>query len=148
MSLPPEPALTAGPPPGLAADQAALGAAAPPVRRTGRWRGLLLGLLIAVIAISGVVLLGYVGNRIGPVALAVGVGAAVLPVPVLVSCFLWLDRYDPEPVRLLLFCFLWGRSSRPGSRSWSTRRPGGCSSGGASPTSSSVSWSRPSSRRR
>jgi protease PrsW len=80
--------------------------APPPVRR--RRRGLWLGLFIVFIAICGVVLLGYVGNRIGPVALGVGVTAAMLPVPVLVSCFLWLDRYDPEPVSLLLFCFLWG----------------------------------------
>lgn len=79
----------------------------PPAPRRRR-RGLWLGLFIAFIALSGVVLLGYVGNRIGPVALGVGIAAAMLPVPVLVSCFLWLDRYEPEPVSLLLFCFLWG----------------------------------------
>ena len=73
-----------------------------------RRRGLWLGLLVAFILISGVVLLGYVGNRIGPVALVVGVVAATLPVPVLVSCFLWLDRYEPEPAQLLLLCFGWG----------------------------------------
>ncbi|WP_422772068.1 PrsW family glutamic-type intramembrane protease [Plantactinospora sp. WMMC1484] len=38
----------------------------------------------------------------------VGLAAALLPVPVLVACFLWLDRYDPEPVRYLLFCLGWG----------------------------------------
>jgi RsiW-degrading membrane proteinase PrsW (M82 family) len=26
----------------------------------------------------------------------------------LVLCFLWLDRYEPEPVRYLAFCFGWG----------------------------------------
>src|SRR5947209_10672528 len=31
-------------------------------------------------------------------ALLIGLAAAILPVPVLVSCFLWLDRYEPEPV--------------------------------------------------
>ncbi len=26
----------------------------------------------------------------------------------LVACFLWLDRYEPEPLQYLVFCFAWG----------------------------------------
>jgi RsiW-degrading membrane proteinase PrsW (M82 family) len=29
-------------------------------------------------------------------------------VPLLVYAFLWLDRYEPEPVKYLAFCFAWG----------------------------------------
>jgi RsiW-degrading membrane proteinase PrsW (M82 family) len=76
----------------------------PPPKR--RWLGLTL--LITGMAVVGVVLLTYVGTRIGPTALAVGVIAALVPVPVLVGCFLWLDRYQPEPLHLLVVTFLWG----------------------------------------
>ena len=53
-------------------------------------------------------MLTYVGWRIGPLALTVGIVAALVPVPLLVLCFLWLDRYEPEPVKYLAFCFGWG----------------------------------------
>ncbi|GGJ91061.1 membrane protein [Pilimelia anulata] len=77
--------------------------------RGGRWRRvLLLAALIGGIALCALAILGYLGSRIGPGALAIGVGAAVLPVPVLVAAFLWLDRFEPEPVKYLAFCFCWG----------------------------------------
>jgi len=71
-------------------------------------RGLLLGGFIAGIAISGIVLLSIVGYHIGLTALIVGLCAAILPVPVLVGIFFWLDRYEPEPLRYLVICFFWG----------------------------------------
>jgi RsiW-degrading membrane proteinase PrsW (M82 family) len=65
--------------------------------------------VVLVIAGAGVAMLAVLGNRTGsPTALAVGVGAAIIPVPVLVACFFWLDRYEPEPVRYLVFCLAWG----------------------------------------
>ena len=39
--------------------------------------------------------------NIGPLALTVGLTGAILPVPVLAACFLWLDRYQPSPFCLL-----------------------------------------------
>src|SRR6266567_4528386 len=33
---------------------------------------------------------------------------AAVPVGPLVACFLWLDRYEPEPRRLLAAGLLWG----------------------------------------
>src|SRR6185369_1355748 len=44
----------------------------------------------------------------GPLAIAIGLGGAILPVPFLVGCFLWLDRYQPAPPWLVLLCFFWG----------------------------------------
>jgi RsiW-degrading membrane proteinase PrsW (M82 family) len=79
-----------------------------PARQPAWVRGLLLGGFIALIAISGVVLLSIVGYNIGVTALIVGLGAAILPVPVLVGIFFWLDRYEPEPLRYLVLSFFWG----------------------------------------
>jgi len=82
------------------------------MRRSGRlpWRRFwLLGLLVLVIAGSGVTMLVLLGFMTGsPTALAVGIAAAIIPVPVLVACFFWLDRYEPEPIRYLAFCLAWG----------------------------------------
>jgi protease PrsW len=83
-------------------------AAAPPPKRVNLRRAVLLGLLILFIAGCGLVVLGIIGYTGGLAALGVGAGAAILPVPLLVFCFLWLDRYEPEPTKYLAFCFAWG----------------------------------------
>ncbi|MGA9750051.1 MAG: PrsW family intramembrane metalloprotease [Nocardioides sp.] len=64
---------------------------------------LTLALLIGS-AVMALVLLA--GNA--PTALAVGLVLAVLPVGPVIAAFLWLDRYEPEPVRLLALAFAWG----------------------------------------
>ncbi len=56
----------------------------------------------------GIALLSIIGYNIGPLALGIGFGAALIPVPILVAAFMWLDRYEPEPPFYLAFCFLWG----------------------------------------
>src|SRR5207249_2729346 len=76
-------------------------------RRQWARGGLLVG-IVAVMAIVGIVLLIYLEQHIGKTALVVGVVAAFIPVPVLVFCFLWLDRYEPEPIKYLAFCLAWG----------------------------------------
>jgi RsiW-degrading membrane proteinase PrsW (M82 family) len=81
---------------------------APPPRRVRVRRGLQLGGVISFIAASAVAVLAFVGANIGVQALVVGLVAAIIPVPVLVLVFLWLDRYEPEPVAYLVFCFTWG----------------------------------------
>jgi RsiW-degrading membrane proteinase PrsW (M82 family) len=43
-----------------------------------------------------------------PGALVIGVILAALPVGPVIASFLWLDRYEPEPVPLLLMAFGWG----------------------------------------
>jgi protease PrsW len=43
-----------------------------------------------------------------PDALVIGVLLAALPVGPVIASFLWLDRYEPEPVPLLVTAFGWG----------------------------------------
>ena len=68
--------------------------------------GLILGLAISsACALIALVLYAVTGQTAG---FAVGVVMAVLPVPLLVSVVLWMDRLEPEPWRDLLFAFMWG----------------------------------------
>jgi protease PrsW len=53
--------------------------------------------MILVIAISG-----------APSSLALATALAALPVGPLVACYLWLDRYEPEPRTLLATGLVWG----------------------------------------
>jgi RsiW-degrading membrane proteinase PrsW (M82 family) len=53
--------------------------------------------MLLVIALSG-----------APGSLALATVLAALPVGPLVGCYLWLDRYEPEPRRLLALGLLWG----------------------------------------
>jgi protease PrsW len=91
-----------------------IGLSAPPVEpgaKTGRSnlaRVLVLtgaGVVIAGCAIAMLLILGF---NLGVEALLIGLVAAILPVPILVACFLWLDRYEPEPPWFLAIAFGWG----------------------------------------
>ncbi len=53
--------------------------------------------ILLVLAISG-----------APGTLVLATALAALPVGPLVACYLWLDRYEPEPRRLLAAGLLWG----------------------------------------
>lgn len=64
--------------------------------------------IVVLIAAAAIALLVFLGFNLGVQALVIGLAAAILPVPVLVGCYLWLDRYGPEPVRFLAVAFLWG----------------------------------------
>src|SRR3954469_9769131 len=77
-------------------------------RRAGWRRWLPLVAVISFIAACAIAMLLILGFSNGIAGLLVGLVAAILPVPVLVGCFLWLDRYEPEPSRYLVFCFAWG----------------------------------------
>lgn len=87
---------------------AGTGAYVIPGRRTGWRRWLPMTIAIAGIAVVAVGMLTYLGYRIGITGLAIGLTAAILPVPLLASSFVWLDRYEPEPKKYLVFCFAWG----------------------------------------
>jgi RsiW-degrading membrane proteinase PrsW (M82 family) len=76
--------------------------------RPGRKKIGLMAALIAFIALCGVAMLILLGFNIGPVGVAVGIPAAIIPVPVLVAVFFWLDRYEPEPIKYLAYCLAWG----------------------------------------
>ncbi|MFF7735085.1 PrsW family glutamic-type intramembrane protease, partial [Streptomyces sp. NPDC007984] len=66
------------------------------------------GALCTLLAISGLVILALVREETGTEGFLVGLGLAVLPVPLLIAAFRWLDRVEPGPWRNLLFCFAWG----------------------------------------
>ncbi|GHH95348.1 PrsW family intramembrane metalloprotease [Streptomyces capillispiralis] len=66
------------------------------------------GALITLLTLSGLVILALVREQTGTHGFLVGLGLAVLPVPLLVAAFRWLDRVEPGPWRNLLFSFAWG----------------------------------------
>ncbi|MFE2065682.1 PrsW family intramembrane metalloprotease [Streptomyces sp. NPDC059467] len=66
------------------------------------------GALSTLLALSGLVILALVREQTGTEGFLVGLGLAVLPVPLLVAAFRWLDRVQPGPWRNVLFTFAWG----------------------------------------
>ncbi|MFJ8057202.1 PrsW family intramembrane metalloprotease [Streptomyces sp. NPDC096142] len=64
--------------------------------------------LITLLTLSGLVILALVRQQTGTEGFLVGLGLAVLPVPLLLGAFRWLDLVDPGPWRNLLFSFAWG----------------------------------------
>jgi RsiW-degrading membrane proteinase PrsW (M82 family) len=64
--------------------------------------------LITLLALSGLVILALVRQQTGTQGFLVGLGLAVLPVPLLIAAFRWLDRVEPVPWRNLAFAFAWG----------------------------------------
>ncbi|WP_086730785.1 PrsW family intramembrane metalloprotease [Streptomyces carpinensis] len=66
------------------------------------------GAVAALLALSGLVILALVRRQTGTEGFLVGLGLAVLPVPLLIAAFRWLDRVDPSPWRNMLFAFAWG----------------------------------------
>ncbi|MFF9122302.1 PrsW family intramembrane metalloprotease [Streptomyces sp. NPDC014889] len=66
------------------------------------------GALVTLLALSGLVILALVRRQTGTEGFLVGLGLAVLPVPLLTAAFRWLDRVEPGPWRNLVFAFAWG----------------------------------------
>ena len=75
-------------------------------RRRGS-RAFTVVLTVALLIGSAVMALVLLASD-APGALVIGVLLAVLPVGPVIAAFLWLDRYEPEPVRLLALAFAWG----------------------------------------
>lgn len=74
-----------------------------------RGRSLVLGVAALVVAAaSGLLLLGLVRSEAGSGGLLVGAVLACVPVLPVVACFVWLDRWEPEPPRYLVQAFVWG----------------------------------------
>jgi protease PrsW len=61
-----------------------------------------------VLGLGAVAVAGLLVSAGGPEAVLVGFVLAALPVPLLIAVFLWLDRYEPEPVRYLVSALGWG----------------------------------------
>ncbi|MER5184375.1 PrsW family intramembrane metalloprotease [Streptomyces sp. NPDC002896] len=71
-------------------------------------RAVRAGALITLLALSGLVILALVREQTGTEGFLAGLGLAVLPVPLLIAAFRWLDRVEPGPWRNLVFAFAWG----------------------------------------
>nr|WP_268239706.1 PrsW family intramembrane metalloprotease [Micromonospora yangpuensis] len=97
-----------GPPSGWSPGTPPGDAGSMPRRRLGWRRFLVLAGVVLLIAACALFMVITLGASLGAEALLIGLVAAILPVPVLVACFLWLDRYEPEPLKYLIFCFAWG----------------------------------------
>ncbi len=107
-----------GPYPWFAAGAAPAGWPHPP--RQGWWgpdgrlarlwdnRALRATALTGLLSLSGLIILALVREQTGTKGFMVGLGLAVLPVPLIIAVFRWLDRVDPKPWRNLLFAFAWG----------------------------------------
>jgi len=78
---------------------------------TGRNRGrIVLLVVLSIVCVLGaglVALLAYLqsGSLSGTALVLV---FALLPLPFVVGCFLFVDRYEPEPMRYVLAAFAWG----------------------------------------
>lgn len=64
--------------------------------------------LVALLMLCGLVIMALVREQTGTAGLLVGLGLAVLPVPLLVAAFRWLDGVETTPWRQHLFAFAWG----------------------------------------
>ncbi|WP_418961413.1 PrsW family intramembrane metalloprotease [Streptomyces tritici] len=71
-------------------------------------RALRAAAVFGVLALCGLVLLVVLREKTGTEGFLVGLGLAVLPVPLLLAAFRWLDRVDPGPWKNLIFAFAWG----------------------------------------
>jgi RsiW-degrading membrane proteinase PrsW (M82 family) len=77
------------------------------MRRHGS--SLVFTVLVTTALAIGALVMGAVLLASGaPGALVIGTVLAAVPVAPLVGCYLWLDRYEPEPRSLLALALLWG----------------------------------------
>jgi RsiW-degrading membrane proteinase PrsW (M82 family) len=78
----------------------------PPAMRMTRKVGAPLGALIAIALLAGLVLM--LAGLLNPVLFGVGLIPTLVAFGIAVLAYLWLDRWEPEPLRLLIFAFCWG----------------------------------------
>jgi RsiW-degrading membrane proteinase PrsW (M82 family) len=70
-------------------------------------RALIIGAVLLFGTLGGITLL-IIGVETGPVAFAVAVGVAFLPVPFYLALVLWMDRNEREPTWMIVMTFCWG----------------------------------------
>jgi protease PrsW len=79
-----------------------------PTRRPILRSILTFGVCASVFLVCLLILLGILGQRLSAQTLVTSALMAIIPLFIIVPTFLWLDRYEAEPVRYQLFSFLWG----------------------------------------
>jgi protease PrsW len=72
------------------------------------FRAVLITALVLAMLASGFVVLVVAGLETGAPAFGLAIVLAVLPVPVYVALVLYVDRYEPEPLRMVALTFAWG----------------------------------------
>ncbi len=65
--------------------------------------------LLCILAAPGLVGVIWVSSRAGdPGGAVMALLLALVPVPLIIAAYLWLDRYEPEPTRFVVAALLWG----------------------------------------
>jgi RsiW-degrading membrane proteinase PrsW (M82 family) len=77
------------------------------------WRPMLrriltLGVAAVLLLVSLLILLGIIGNQLDAQVAILATLMALIPLIIIVPTYLWLDRYEAEPVGYLVAAFLWG----------------------------------------
>ena len=79
-----------------------------PTRRPMLRTATTIGVATSVFLVALLILLSILGERLTAQTITTAALLAVIPLFVIVPTFLWLDRFEAEPVRYLLFAFFWG----------------------------------------
>ncbi|MEV7518878.1 PrsW family intramembrane metalloprotease [Streptomyces diastaticus] len=79
-----------------------------PLMRWWQRHAVRVGVLIGLLTVSGGIILALVREQTGTHGFLVGLGLALLPVPLLLAVFRWVEAVEPGPWRNLVFCFAWG----------------------------------------
>jgi len=78
----------------------------PWLRRQGDSTGAPITVLVVLGVLAGV--FAVIAGVSDPIGLLIAVPLSGMATLVVLACYLWLDRWEPEPTRLLLLAFLWG----------------------------------------
>lgn len=83
-------------------------ATVPPYPSPVRKVGAPLAAIIALGTLTALIL--TLLTAVNPGGAVLGFALATTAMAVVLACYLWLDRWEPEPPRLLILAFLWGAS--------------------------------------
>jgi RsiW-degrading membrane proteinase PrsW (M82 family) len=73
-------------------------------------RVLLTVALVLTMLLTGFIVLAIAGLETGFPAFGLALLLATLPVPIYLALVLWIDRFEPEPIRMIALTFFWGAS--------------------------------------
>jgi RsiW-degrading membrane proteinase PrsW (M82 family) len=79
-----------------------------PTRRPMLRTAITIGVVASLFLACVLLLVGIVGERLGAQTILVSALMAIIPLLIIVPTYLWLDRYEAEPVRYQVAAFLWG----------------------------------------
>lgn len=83
-------------------------ATVPPMPTPVRKVGAPLAVIIGLGTVTALILI--LMTAVNPAGTTLGFVLATTAMAVVLLCYLWLDRWEPEPPRLLVMAFLWGAS--------------------------------------